>query len=83
MEYIADLTPQVMLVGLTIATMQALKHYLPIPDKLYFVPVIALVIAFNFTFQFAGIEALALDEAVKTGFMASGLFGLAKPYFEK
>lgn len=83
MEMLAELTPQIMLVGLTIALMEAIKHYINIPEKLYFIPVMLLVVGLNYLFVAIGVEALPLDEAIKTGFIASGLFGLAKPIFVK
>lgn len=78
----SDITIQVLVLGLTMAVVEVLKTYLNFPKFLLWIPVIGLSVGFNYVLGLAGFEALAMVDAIKLGFVTSGLYGLGKAALE-
>ena len=74
----------VIIAGLVIAIVEALKKYLKIPEELYFVPVLGLAAILNAAnAYFFGADIMTVREAVlegiKLGAQIAGIYGLGKP----
>jgi len=81
MDIIMDVTPVVMVMGLTSFIMEMIKPYLP--AKLYPLPILILPVAVNYLIGLVGLESLEVAEAIKWGFVTSGMYGLGKKFIEK
>jgi hypothetical protein len=74
----------VIIAGLVIAIVEAIKKYLNIPEELYFVPVLTLAVVLNAAnAYFFGADVMTVKEAVlegiKLGAQIAGIYGLGKP----
>jgi len=78
----SDITAQVVVLGLTMAVVEVLKTYVRFPKSLLWIPVLGLSVGFNYLLGIIGFDVLTMVDAVKLGFVTSGLYGLSKPIIE-
>ena len=71
----------ILLIGLVMAFVEAVKHYVDIPKPLLFLPVLGLAIGLNMLSIHLfgdGNLLLAAEEGLKMGALAAGIYGLGK-----
>lgn len=82
MELISEVTPYILVTGFTMATVEAIKHYINIPKPLLWIPVVGFSVGINYLLTYIGVEAVTLEEAIKLGFVSGGVYGLvAEPVY--
>lgn len=83
MDVIADITPEILIIGFTMGFMELVKRYLNLPKEIWWLLIICMAVGFNYLMGLVGITAVSLEEAVKLGFVTSGLHGLGKAALER
>lgn len=82
MDFLADITIDVLIIGFTMATIELIKSYLNIPQAFWWILVVGFAVGYNYLFGLIGVENLLLIDAIKIGFVSSGLYGLGKPVIQ-